>query len=69
MNLYSIIYYIVREVRNSLLDNKNRLEDKNNITTKTSNDSKPDFDSSDNDKFDPILRGNYNVVDNNMNFD
>ena len=69
MNLCSVIYYIAREVRNSLLDNEDRLEDENNITTESSNDSEPDFDSSDDDEFDPILRGDYNTTDNNIDID
>ena len=64
MNLHSITYIIVKEVRNSILDNKNRFENKDNITTNTSINSEPDFDFLDDNEFDLILSTNYNTVNN-----
>ena len=37
--------------------------------TDISNNSKPDFDDSDNNEFDPILSTNYKAVDNNIDVD
>ena len=69
MNLRSVTYVTAREVRNSILENEDRLEDKNDVTTDTNNDSKPDFNNSDNDIFDPILSADYNTTDDNMDID
>ena len=69
MNIRSATYVTAKEVRNGILDNKDRFEDENDITTDTSNDSKPDFDDSDNDEFDPILGADYKAADNNMDVD
>jgi hypothetical protein len=63
MNLRSATYVTAREVRNGILDNKDRFENEDNITTNTSNDSKPDFDSSDDDEFDLILGADFDVTD------
>jgi hypothetical protein len=52
MNLRSATYHTAYEVRNGLFDEKG-VEDENDITTDSSNDSKPDFDSSDDEEFDP----------------
>ena len=68
MNLCSATYYTAREVRNSLLDNEDGLEGENDITTESSNDSEPDFDSSD-DEFDPILGGDHGAADDNIDVD
>ena len=48
MNLRSVIYITVKEVRASLLNNKNGFEDKNNMTTNISNNSEPNFGHSNN---------------------
>ena len=69
MNLRSVTYVIAKEVRNSILDNKDRFEDENDITTDISNDSEPDFNDSDNDKFDLILSADYKAIDDNINID
>ena len=70
MNLRSATYVTAKEVANRALDDdKYSLEDKNNITTDTNNNSEPDFDSSDDDKFDPILSSDYEAADNNMDID
>ena len=45
-----------KEVKNGVLDNKTSFEDENDVTTNTDNDSEPDFDSLDDDEFDPILK-------------
>jgi hypothetical protein len=66
MNLRSATYITAKEVRNRALDDKTGFEDKNDVTTDTNNESKPDFDSSDNDAFDPILGGDYDAADDNM---
>ena len=39
------------------------------VTTDTDNESEPDFDSSDDDEFDPILGGDYDAADDNMEID
>ena len=69
MNLRSVTYVTAREVRNSILENEDGLEDENNVTTDTDNDSEPDFDDSDNDVFDPILGADYDAADDNMDVD
>jgi hypothetical protein len=45
------------------------LEDENDITTDTDYDSEPDFDSSDEDAFDPILGGDYDAADDFIDVD
>jgi hypothetical protein len=67
MNLRSATYVTARKVRNSVLNNKEGLEDKNDVTTNTENESEPDFDNSDNDAFDPILGADYDAADDNIN--
>jgi hypothetical protein len=69
MNLRSATYITAKEVRNRALDDETSFKDKNDITTDTDNESEPDFDSSDNDEFDPILGGDYNATDDNMEVD
>ena len=68
MNLRSATYVTAKEVRNGALEDKEGFEDPN-ITTDTDYDSEPDFDSSDDDEFDPILSGDYEAADNNMEVD
>jgi hypothetical protein len=65
MNLQLATYYIKREVQNAILK-ETGLKDKADITTATSDDLEPDFDSSDDDKFDPIQGANYNARDDNI---
>ena len=63
-------YLTAKEVRNSALsDDETRFEDENDITTDTDNKSEADFDSLDDDEFDPILGGDYNAADDNMEVD
>ena len=69
MNLRSAVYMIAKEVKNRALDDKTSFEDKNDVTTDTDNDSEADFDSSDDDKFDLILGGDYNARDDNIERD
>jgi hypothetical protein len=69
MNLRSATYVTAREVRNGILDNEEGLEDDNDVTTDTENESEPDFDDSDDDAFDPILGADYNAADDNMGVD
>ena len=70
MNLRSITYVIIKEVRNRALnDDKYSCEDKGDITIDTDNDSEPDFDSSDDDEFDLILGRDYTAADDNMKVD
>jgi hypothetical protein len=51
-------------VRNKALDNKKGFKDFNNVFTDTDYNFEPDFDSLDNDAFDLILSGDYNLRDN-----
>ena len=70
MNLRSATYVTAKEVRNGALDDdKYSCEDEGDVTTDTDNDSEPDFDSSDDDEFDPILGGDYTAADNNIKVD
>jgi hypothetical protein len=70
MNLRSATYVTSKEVKNGILSTiKDGLEDENAVTTNTDNDSKPDFDESDNDEFDPIISADYNAANNNMDVD
>jgi hypothetical protein len=70
MNLRSATYVTAKEVANGALDDdKYGYELEDDVTTDTSYDSEPDFDSSDNDEFDPILGGDYNAADDNMEVD
>lgn len=61
MNLRSATYVTAAEVRNGILDAKGEegFEEKNDVTTDTDNDSEPEFDTSDDDEFDPILGGRF----------
>ena len=68
MNLCSITYVITKEVRNRTLNNKG-FKDPNDIITNIDYDFKPDFDSSNNHKFDLILSKDYKVIDNNIEVD
>ena len=68
MNLRSATYYTKREVQNAILE-ETGLEDKADITTDTSDNSEPNFDSSDDDKFDPIQGTDYNTRDDNIDVD
>ena len=69
MNLRSATYVTAREVRNGILDNEDRFKNEDDITTDTSNDSEPDFDSSDDDEFDLILGADFDVTDDFMDRD
>jgi hypothetical protein len=60
---------MVREVRNSILNNKDGFKDKDNVTTDTSVNLKPDFNSLDDNEFDPILGTDYNAADDFMDVD
>jgi hypothetical protein len=63
-------YVTIKEVRNGALDdNEYGCEDENDVTTDTSNDSEPDFDSLDADAFDPILRADFDTADEFMDVD
>ena len=69
MNLRSAIYVTAREVRNGILDNEEGLEDENDVTTDTDNNSEPDFDDSNDDVFDSILGADYDIADDYMDID
>jgi hypothetical protein len=69
MNLRSATYVIAKEVRNGILDNKDRFKNEDNVTTDTSLDSEPDFDDSDDDAFDLILSADFNPTDDFMDVD
>jgi hypothetical protein len=68
MNLRSATYVTAREVRAGILDEEGH-EDKDDVTTDTSLDSEPEFDSSDDDEFDPILSGDYDLADDFIDID
>jgi hypothetical protein len=63
MNLSLIIYVTAKEVKNGALDDSDNegFKLKGNITADLSDDSKPNFDDSDDNVFDLIMRGDYNV--------
>ena len=70
MNLRSVIYIIIKEVRNGALNNDEfSYEDENEVTIDTDNDSELDFDSSDDDEFDPILRADFRPDDKFIDID
>jgi hypothetical protein len=66
MNLSLATYVTAKEVKNRALDNSDNegFKLKGDITADSSNDSKPDFDDSDDNVFDSIIRNDYNVQDN-----
>jgi hypothetical protein len=66
MNLRSATYVIAKEVRNRALDDETGFEDENDVTTDSNSQSEADFDSSDNNEFDPILGGDYDARDDFM---
>ena len=68
MNLRSATYVITREVRAGILD-KEGYKNEDDVTTDASLDSEPEFDSLDDNKFDPILSSDYNVTDDFMDID
>jgi hypothetical protein len=71
MNLSLAIYVTAKEVKNRVLDDSNnkRFELKGDITVNLSDDSEPNFDDLDDNVFDLIIRGDYNVQDNFINVD
>jgi hypothetical protein len=52
-----------------ILDNKEGLEDKNDVTTDRDIDSEPDFDDLNDDVFDPIFGADYDIADDYMDVD
>ena len=70
MNLRSANYVTAKEARNrALYSDKTSFEDKDDVTLDTDNDSKLDFDFSDDDNFDPIISGDYVATDDNIEVD
>jgi hypothetical protein len=71
MNLSSATYVTAKEVKNGALDDSDDegFELEGEVTTDSSDDSEPDFDDSDDDVFDPIIGGDYNVQDDFMDVD
>jgi hypothetical protein len=67
MNLCLATYYTARKVKNSFFNTKDSFKDKNDVTTDTSNDSEPDFDSLDDDAFDLILSADFDLADDFIN--
>jgi hypothetical protein len=65
MNLRSARYYSAKDVRAGALNN-NSDTDKGGISTESNDDSEPGFDDSDGDDFDPILMGDYDAADDNI---
>jgi hypothetical protein len=66
MNLRSATYYTANEVRNGIDYDSEGIEDENNVTTDTGDESDSRFGSSDDDEFDPILGTGYDAADDNM---
>jgi hypothetical protein len=48
MNLRSVTYVTVKEVKEGAFENEKGLKDKRDVVTDSSNNSEPDFDASDN---------------------
>jgi hypothetical protein len=69
INLRSATYVTAKKVRNNILNNKNKFKNKNNVITNTSVNSEPDFNFSDNNKFNLILGANYDVTNDFINVD
>jgi hypothetical protein len=69
MNLRSATYVTAREVKNGILNNKDRFEDEDNVTTNISVDLEPDFDFLDDNEFDLILSADYDAADNFIDVD
>jgi hypothetical protein len=71
MNLSLATYVTAKEVKNGALDDSDDegFELEGEVTTDSSDDSEPDFDDSDDDVFDPIIGGDYNVQDDFMDVD
>ena len=64
MNLRSTIYVTTKEAANRTLNNDEYgCEDENDVTTDTDHDSEPEFNSSYDNDFDPILSGDYIAAD------
>jgi hypothetical protein len=68
-NLRSVTYDTAKEARNGLDYNSEGMEDENDVTTDTGDDSEGRFDSSDDDDFDLILGNDYIAADDNMDVD
>src|SRR5271155_5461146 len=66
MNLRSATYHTAQEVKNGLDSDSEGMEDKNNVTTDTGDESEDRFDSSDDNDFDPIQSTDYVAADDNM---
>jgi hypothetical protein len=69
INLRLATYVIAKEVRNSILYNKDRFKNKDNVITNTSLNSKPNFNDLDNNAFDLILGANFNPTDDFIDVD
>ena len=70
MNLRSANYIIAKEVQNrALYSDETNFEDKDDVTSDIDNDSKPDFDFSDDNNFDPIISSDYIATDDNIEVD
>jgi hypothetical protein len=69
MNLRSARYYTAKEVRNGALERDSDLDSDSDISTQSFDVSEADFEASDRDAFDPILGGDYNSADDNMDID
>jgi hypothetical protein len=63
INLSLAIYVTAKKAKDKALNNSNnkRFKLKGDIITDLSNDSEPDFDDSENNVFDPIIRDDYNI--------
>jgi hypothetical protein len=65
------LYVTAKEVKNGALDDSDDegFELEGDITTDSSDDSEPNFDDSDDNVFDPIMGGDYDVQDDFMDVD
>jgi hypothetical protein len=71
INLSLATYLTAEKVKNKALDNNNNkgFKLKDNITTNSSDNSKPDFNDLDDNIFDLRIRGDYNVQDDFIDVD
>jgi hypothetical protein len=67
MNLRSARYYTAKEARAGAFDNTDdETDDDDDDSTLSFDISEPGFEESEGDDFDPILGGDYNAADDNM---
>jgi hypothetical protein len=69
--LFLVTYVTAKNVKNKALNNSDNkgFKLKGGITTNLSNDSEPNFDDSDDNVFNLIIRSDYSVQDDFINVD